>query len=430
MYTIDTPKYVRLEGRGTFSHAGSSFESSFILLHNPWWTGILASGEDATGALRAFFSQSGTWRLSGTLNDRRHIEAESLIQTGTPKGPHSFEFSALTEVCLGTQLDDPPTQSQFPLVGYFDGPFSLHHREWEIAAESGDQVQNAKNLGKRWRLPTEGMLLKLVRPGASTAGHLEMARSVMTLASLAAGTGVSSHRHFFIWEKGELETWRYMTGDERGPGPIVPSFDMTSYLQAALVHLDALTPEKRFALRLAVDYINLSADGYLDTRLFHIMQPWEFLAKTWRREGKLSEEVLCLRSRLKRVLKEWRQNHADIDPYGFWGSRVFSVFEWPKLKDEIEQLAGTFGLNLGLLGLNLDQLKNARDDVAHSGELPEKLSGDSRHALDLLTQAQRCLQLLLLRMLGYEGRVHKAKDGWQSVVSMEQALKGEDQTTA
>ncbi len=427
---MDTPKYIKLEGSGMFSHGGSSFESSFVLLRNPFCTVILAGAGKETAALEAFVSNSDTWRLSGTLNDGRHIEAESLLQTGTSQGAHSFEFSALTEVFLGIQLDDPPTQSLFPLVGYFNGSFSLHHREWEIVAEGGGHVDKAKDLAKQWRLPTEGMVLKLVRPGASTSEHLEMARSVMTLASLAAGTGVASHRHFFSWEDGELETWRYMTGDERGPGPIVPSFDMTSYLQAALAHFDALTPERKATLRLAVNYINLSATGYLDTRLFHITQPWEFLAKSWNHKRKLSREILNLRSQLKQALKKWRQDHVDIDPHGFWGSRVFSVFDWPKLRDEIEQLAETFGLNLRRLGLNLDQLKDARDDVAHSGRLPENLSGRNRHALDLLTKARRCLQLLILRMLGYEGRVHEPKDGWQSVVSMEEALKGKDQTTA
>lgn len=427
---METPKYIKLDGRGTFSHSGTSFESAFVLLRNPWWTGILAEGESAIAALDAFVSHSGTWRLTGTLNDGRHVEAESLLHTGTPQGPHNFEFSVQTEVCLGTQFEDPSIRSSFPLVGYFDGPFSLHYCEWEISAEPIAQIESAKNLFKRWLQPTEGMLMELVCPGASIAGHLEMARSVITLASLASGTGVSNHRFIFSWESGELETWRYMTGDERGPGPIVPSFEMTSYLQTALPKFYKLTPERRSVLRLAINYINLSANGYLDTRLFHITQPWEFLAKTWINEGELSDGLLCLRSRLKRTLEDWRHDHAPLDPHGFWGSRVLSAFEWPKLRNQIEQLAEIFGLDLLRLGLDLDQLKKARDDVAHSGKLPEQLSEDGDKALDLLTQAQRCLQLLLLRMLGYEGRVHKPKDGWQSVVSMEQALRSEDQTTA
>ncbi len=427
---MDTLDYVKLEGKGTFSHNGYSFKSSFVLLRNPWWIGILAGDEDPTEAYKSFASQSGTWRLSGSLNDGRHVEADSLVQTAIPQGPYSFEFSALTGVRFGIQIDDHPIESLFPLVGYFNGPFSLQHNEWKIAVESCDHIDDAEELSKRWRLPIEGMLLKLVHPDARISEHMEIARSLMTLISLAAGTGVSSHRHIFTWKTGELETWRLMTGDERGPGPIVPSFEMTSYLQTALTHFDALDPKRRSSLRLAVDYINLSANGYLDTRLFHITQPWEFLAKTWNQKGKLSQEIICLRSRLKGVLKEWRKNHVDLDPSGFWGTRVLSIFDWPKLKDEIEQLAVTFGLNLALLGLDLDQLKYARDNVAHSGKLPEKLSVGSRQAFDILTQAQRCLQLLLLCMLGYGGRVNKPKDGWQSVVSMEKALRGELKTKA
>jgi hypothetical protein len=423
--SINAPQYIRLDGKGTFSHLNSSFESTFILLRNPWWTGILAGDDDSISILRSFCLQSSAWRLSGALNDGRHVNAESLTLTGTSRGAYSYEFSAPMGVRLGTQLDDHPIQSHFPLVGYFEGPFTLNHHEWEITTESSDQLENAKIISNRWRLPTEGMLMKLVGPGANTEEHLKMARAIMTLASLAAGTGVSSHRHIFNWGKGELEVWRCMTGDERGPGPVVPSLEMTKYLQATLVNFEGLTPEKRSALRLAIDYINLSANGYLDTRLFHIIQPWEFLARTWQQEGKLSKEVQCLRSRLKRIIKEWRLNHIDIDPHGFWGSRVLSVFDWPKLKDEIEQLARRFGLNLNLLGLDLDKLKLARDNVAHSGKLSENLSGDEKeHALNLLTQGRRCLQLLLLRMLGYDGRVHKVTGEWLSDESMDQALKG------
>jgi hypothetical protein len=425
---MDTPKYIKLAGTGKFSHSSASFESAFILLRNPWWIGILAEGKSASSALDAFISHSGTWRLSGTLSDGRNIEAKSLIHTGIPQGPYNFEFSALTEVFLGIKLKGPPTHSTFPLVGYFDAPFSLSHRKWLINSEAIDEIKNAKDLAMRWRLPTEGILLELVCPGAQIKEHLEIAKSIMTLTSLASGTGVSSHRHIFGWGSHDLEIWRQMTGDERGPGPIVPSFEMSSFLQMALDHFDALTPEKRSALRLAINYINLSANGYLDTRLFHITQPWEFLAMAWIKAGKLSPAALSLRSRLKRTLMHWRQEHNTLDPNGFLTSRVLAGFTWPKLKDQIEQLAQMFGLDLQRLGLDIGILKTARDDVAHSGKLPEKLSGSSKDGLELLILSQRCLQLLLLRILGYKGKVYKPKEGLRSIVSMEEALRGENQT--
>ncbi len=422
---MDTPEYVILEGRGTFAHADFSFESPFILLRNPWWVGILAGEENVILAFEAFTTSPGvTWQLSGTLNDGRHVKSDSMFITRTPHGPHCIEFTVSSELSLGLRPDASPLQSHFPLTGYFDEPLTFNYRDWGIKIEGRDSQEGSKNLAKRWQLPVEGMSLKLVHPDASTANHFDMARTVMILLSLAVGSGISSNRHFFTWEEGKQEVWLRMTGHERGPGPIVPSFDMALYLQVALAKFDALTPKKQSDLRLAVDYLNLSANGYLDTRLFHITQPWEFLAKTWKHEGKLSKEILCLRKQLNQTIKKWRNDHVNIDQDGFWGTRVSSVFDWPKLKDAIEQLATSFDLDLRKLGLDLDQLKDARNKVAHSGKLPEKL----RQALDLLTQAQRCLQLLLLRMLGYEGRVYKPKAGWQSVVSMEQALKGGNQT--
>ena len=423
---MDTPKYIKIDGTGKFSCSNASFESDFVLLRNPWWTGFLAKGKSTSSALDAFISQSGTWRLSGTLSDSRKIEAKSLIHTGLSQGPYNFEFSALTEVFLGTKQKGPPTNSRFPLVGYFDVPFSLNHREWKINSEAIDEIENAKDLDRKWRLPTEGILLELVCHGTQIKEHLEMARSVMTLTSLASGTGVSSHRHIFGWGSDDLEIWRRMTGDERGPGPIVPSFEMSSFLQIALDYFGALPSEKRSALRLAINYINLSANGYLDNRLFHITQPWEFLAKAWIKEGKLSADVLSLRSRLKRTVKEWRKEHNTLDPNGFLTTRVLAAFTWPKLKDQIEQLAGMFGLDLQRIGLDIGILKTARDDVAHSGKLPEDLSAGSKDTLELLILSQRCLQLLLLRILGYKGKVYKPKGGWQSVVSMEEALRGEN----
>lgn len=423
---MDTPKYIKLDGRGKFSNQSASFESDFILLRNPWWTGILAEGESAISALDAFISHSGTWRLSGTLSDGRNIKAKSLFHSGTPAGPYNFEFSALTEVYLGTGGKGPPTYSRFPLVGYFDTPFSLNHKEWKINSKTIDEIENAKDIARRWRLPTEGILLELICPRAKIKEHLEMARSIMTLTSLASGYGVSSHRHIFGWESHDLEIWRRMTGDERGPGPIVPSFEMSSFLQIAIDRFNALSPKKRSTLRLAISYINLSADGYLDTRLFHIIQPWEFLAMAWIKKGRLPSATLNLRSKLKSSLKDWRKKHIKLDQNGFLTSRVLAAFTWPKLRDQIEQLAELFGLDLKELGLDIDMLKKARDEVAHIGKLAEKLPTGNKDTHDLLVLSQRCLQLLLLRILGYEGRVYIPKEGWRSVVSMEKALKGEN----
>lgn len=244
----------------------------------------------------------------------------------------------------------------------------------------------------------------------------------MALLSLACETGVSCDRHFFTWGNEELENWRHMTGGEIGPGPIIPIFEHGRFLEQTLLVWQTLSKDQQEAVRLALYHINQPALGYLDTRLFHIVQPWEFLAKAWGVHGELPDSITCLRPLLHKARKKWDEDYPNSDPHGFWGSRISSIFDWPKLKEAIERLAASSGLDLERGGLDLNLLKEARDSVAHSGKLSEHLAGPNRKALDLLTTGQYCLQLLLLRMLGYQGPVNHAKGGWRTFVDIDVAL--------
>ena len=146
------------------------------------------------------------------------------------------------------------------------------------------------------------------------------------------------------------------------------------------------------------------------------------MAKAWGVFGALPESVISLRSRLLEALRQWKKEHPNSDPHGFWGSRISSIFDWPKLKDAIERLAASFGLDFEQVALDINLLKEARDSVAHSGKLSENFTGPDRQALDLLITAQYCLQLLLLRMLTYKGRVYHATHGWRTFVDIDKAL--------
>jgi hypothetical protein len=164
---------------------------------------------------------------------------------------------------------------------------------------------------EKWRIPVEGMDLQLKRDGATMEQHQDFARVVMTLLSLALGTGIACDRQVFSWATEKLEIWRQWTGDEIGPGAIVPDYQLVKFLEQALPAWLSLSSDQQQALRLARDYINLSARGYLDTRLLQIFQPWEFLVEAWGIKGKLSESETCLRERLLQVRKQWNQDHSN-----------------------------------------------------------------------------------------------------------------------
>ncbi len=424
---LGPPDFVYITGKGRFHFGDSSVESSFVLYRNPHWIGIVSNEPNLCEAAAFDLSpKSAAIQLSGILNDGKPVRASELHITNTQIGKiSSIELTAFEGVSIGQEMDTPPTESRYPLTGYFDGEFDIAHNGWGIKTIPCQSVKTAKALAKKWGCPVEGVVLQLRRENSTMDKHREFARVVMALLSLACGTGVSCHRHFFTWGNAELENWRHMTGNEIGPGPIVPEFEHGRFLEQTLPAWQKLSEVQREAIRLALYNINESAVGYIDTRLFHIVQPWEFLAEAWRMKGELPDSVTLLHSRLQKVRKQWDEDYPNSDPHGFWGSRISSIFGWPKLRDAIERLAASFGLDLGGVGLDLKLLKEARDSVAHSGKLAQHLTGPNRKALDLLAKGQYCLQLLLLRMLGYKGLVNHAKGGWRTFVDIDIALTTE-----
>lgn len=394
---MESPKFVRLVGKGKFFFGDSVAESSFALYRNPYWIGVITEEGFSYEAAAKLISERVPVQLSGILDDGRPIKADALYLTYAPQPTESLtgiEFTASEGVALGQVRDTPPAESRYPLTGCFDGTIALVHDGWDIKTIPCPDKNTAQALAQKWRIPVEGMVLQLRREGSSMVQHEDFARVVMRLLSLASGTGVSCDRHFFVWANEELEIWRHWTGDEIGPGAIVPAFELVKFLEQTLPTWQSLSPDQRNAIRLAIDYINLSTQGYLDTRLFQIFQTWEFLIKAWGIKGLLSESEACLRSRLKR----------------------------PKLTEAIEQFAASFNLDLKRVGLDLDLLKEARNNVAHSGKLPENFTSSNRQTLKLLTSSQYCLQLLILRIVAYQGRVNHSTGGFTTIIDIEQAL--------
>lgn len=215
---MEAPQYHQLKGSGNFSAPTGSFSSEFLLLRNPYWMGVLATMEDQIEAYSQFVSNSGGWKLSGTLQDGRTVQSDSLLNTGLIEPPYNVGFSILESVSIGKGGKDLPVRSDFPLVNCFEGDISMRHRDWEISMSAEPSVNHKQILSRQWKMPCEGVTLHCSCYGKKPADHLDIARSIMTLASLAMGTGVSSHRYILHWPSSELETWRFMSGDELGTG--------------------------------------------------------------------------------------------------------------------------------------------------------------------------------------------------------------------
>ena len=422
---MKSPEFVSHAGKGLFSFRDSAVESPFMLYRNHYWIGVIAEEGFPYETATTIIQDRTLVQLTGILNDGKPIKAGALLLTKTnpPGNIVGVEFTALKGVSLGQAGAAPPMRSTYPMTGCFNGEIALTHDGWVISTTKCPEPDIAKDLVEKWRIPAEGIDLQLKRDGATMEQHQDFARVVMTLLSLALGTGIACERQVFTWVSKELEVWRQWTGDEIGPGAIIPDYQLAKFLEQALPAWQSLSQEQQKALRLARDYINLSARGYLDTRLLQIFQPWEFLVDAWGIKGKLSESESCLRASLQRARAQWNQDNSNCDVDGFWGSRISIIFEWPKLKDAIIQLATSFDLDFKLVGLDLDSLIKARNSVAHSGRLAAHPAGADKHSSDLLKKGQYCLQLLILQILRYQGMVNHSKNGMLSIVDIEEALK-------
>ena len=261
----------------------------------------------------------------------------------------------------------------------------------------------------------EGKTLTLRRDTEVMQGYWEKARRIATILALAAGQGVTAHRQFYRWEDDtQLEIWRSTSGDQIGPGLLIPAEYVAEFVRTALASWESWNDDKQDLVSVAIQYLNLSHNGMLDTRILQVVQVLESFADAWAEEQELSEELRTLKVALKATWRSWRDQEGEDDT-GFWASRISEIFTWEKLRLRLEALLKSRKLDMQALGLNLDDLKEARDSVAHGCVLPERLGGDTGLALRTLLSGQQAIRLLLLVEIGYGGDLMAVGEGnWRN----------------
>lgn len=424
----DQPQFTQFNGKGMFTSGSRRIESRFTLQRQFSHTVFLVQEDDPAKDFSCQFNNSDLWSLSGHLDDGRPIFADQLMLARSGGTEGSTDFSPLAGVIIGRAWPTPLVEARYPLVGMYGGRFSIEDSGWTIEVIGSDEdAILAERRSKSWRVPLEGLTLRLAKPQKTMDDYHEKAQEIMLLLSLATGNGVTSYRQIADWGiQGMREVWRQMAGDEVGPGPIVPAFRLGQFLKQALPVWRQWSSEKKSDTRLAITYINLSATGYLDTRLFQISQAWEFLATSWMPKGKLNDLESNLRTRIKASYREWKRDHLGADPNGYWGGRVTFPFIWPVAKRRIESLADSRRIDLSRIGIDLEVLKKARDTVAHTGKITDQMTSNRNDTYQLLAAAQFGLQLLLLAEFGYSSLVTTSNEGWGSDVPIEKFLKKVD----
>jgi len=375
----------RLGGAGILEPRGAqkAFTVQFTLQRLHWHFEIgveLSPGDENAFGIHALGNQS--WGLRGTLEDGRPVSASDLLCAST--SPEVL-LLPLKSVEVGVRGSGPIRSVTYPLVGmYYGGGCRGVFDDFELAIHDAEQWseytrQDSRALGRS--LEAKALVLSALPQEISELQCFEKFYAIAQLLTLASGEGVTAHRRIVAWESGEeTEIWRVAKGDEPGPGMLIPEGCLEEFLAQSYKGWRSWSKDDQALVTRVLSYLNMSTAGYLDVRLFHVMQAMESLANAWLETPALSDEIEALRQCLLDAYRNWRASPAK-DPSGFWGSRISSAFDWTRLRSRIEELFASLSIDLDKIGLDLDVLKSARDGVAHSGILPEELGENPTDAL-------------------------------------------------
>ncbi len=415
----DIPNVISLAGAGEFCSDGLSFNVPFSLIQYPAKTVIIAK---INPELKKY---DNNWKLKGFLNnDKKPIECEHLHlfskPISIPKGiEQDWKFMPFNaDIIIGNKLDKPIKEAYYPLLSYFEGAFSLTDDRWNIEViKNPNGPEHTKSIAENWQIPIEGLTLHLSHLGATLEQYREKAYQIARLLSLASGNEVTFHRQIILWNEGnELEIWRMMNGGEYGPGFCILETCISDYLRDALSSWRTFSQQEQENISLAITYVNLSANGYMDEKLLRITQTWEMLANAWGSQTKeLSDFIKELRKELKDVYTKWRDKYPNEDTNAFLWSRIVEALQWDRAIKKIEQLVNSNKINTQKIILDFKQLINVRNDVAHDGKMSMEIRDNKDSPpYKLLMEAQFGIRILLLKKLGYSGKIVTSKNGWRT----------------
>ena len=192
-------------------------------------------------------------------------------------------------------------------------------------------------------------------------------------------------------------------------------FQQKLFLEQTYPVWQSLDPSLKEAMYVASQYLGISEDGYLDSRLFAVNQAWELFAKKYRKtvlkkdEGftklgkKSRREFEDLKNDLKSSYDSWRNANPEnllkeIFDMGKFIERSRSV----TLKSSVEDLVSHTGFDVSATSFDADELRKKTNSVRHTGMLG---TDETDNVFQHYKSSKYSLQLIFLKILGYTGKV-------------------------
>lgn len=307
-------------------------------------------------------------------------------------------------------------KAEFFLKGYSNEKDVLIHYEGINLSIESDKRKNANLIELKHSLEknSETATLKMT-DSLTKEDSLHLAIDVKNLLSIGLGKRITFDRQLYWKDNSSEEVERTMSKNHNMGEQIVPDFEIENYLNSTLGNWRKYSKKEKDDIFIITDYLNQTKIDFIEDRILKTVQAWECAAMYWQDEIELSEDLKDLKARLKETFNNWKSEKGYNDSNGELGTKISASIEQEKLLSRLNQLVRSASLNINTISLNLRELKNLRDTVAHTG----RINIPGSEVIEILEPGVFGLQLILLKKLGYYGLVMGGKDGWRTFEKLE-----------
>lgn len=244
-------------------------------------------------------------------------------------------------------------RGEFLFKGYqINIPVRLSFKDYEISLTTNLQnVENHNKLMEELTLASETSTLTIKGIGDQEKLR-DVAVDIKNLLSIAIGKSVTFDRQIYWVGQSKNQIEKVMSKNENKGEQIIPDFEISKYLTAALSIWGELSKDQKTDYFTIIDYLNQTRHGFIEDRILRTVQAWECSAFYWTQESKLPPELNDLKTRIKEAYREWQVNNSYKDFDGELGKRLTSALEQEKLMIRLEKLVSDSRLNTSKIKLD------------------------------------------------------------------------------
>jgi hypothetical protein len=301
--------------------------------------------------------------------------------------------------------------ASFYLIGYtgkYSIDFSLYDYVFHIESDE-DKIENYNKLLMQTDASSETGILT-IKKNTNQSKLLNYAQDIMNLLSLALGKSIIFNRQEYSIDDKISPVLKEMVLNHNEGKQIVPDCELEKYLEQTFPYWSNLIKEEKDKYFVLIDYLNQTKTGFIEDRILRTMQAWECACNYWIDKVELDDDAKELKKDIKALYRKWKNGDSNKDQDGKLMGKISNAFDQEIIIKKLYQLIYTFKLNVNKINLDLNKLKDLRDQVAHNG----RIDIPGKEAINYLNPGIMGLQLILLKKFGYTGKVSGVSNGWST----------------